>query len=359
MINWKQAVIPQAATVRDAVEALDRSATQIALVTDESGRLEGVITDGDIRRGLLAGKTLESPASEIMERNFFWARETDDQVALLATMREKEFRQVPLLDADNRIVGLRTLLDMVTPTKRSNWVVLMAGGLGQRLRPLTEDCPKPLLSVGGQPLLKTILDQFVEYGFERFYISVNYRAEMVEEYFGDGSKHGVEIRYLREDQQLGTAGAVGLMPDKVEDPIFVMNGDLLTRVDFPGMLAFHQEQKARATMAVRAFDIQVPYGVVSVDNHRITEIEEKPTHKFFVNAGIYVLDPDIAASIPQDNYLDMPTLFGQLMDKGETTAAFPIHEYWMDIGRKQDFDQANFDYHLHFQTKGDEPACKR
>ncbi|ADU62996.1 MAG: nucleotidyltransferase family protein [Pseudodesulfovibrio sp.] len=349
MKDWRKAVIPLTATVRDAVEALTLSSVQIALVARENGHLDGVITDGDIRRGLLAGKTLKSPAREVMETNFFTARESDDPAVLLATMRERDFRQVPLLDADGCLVGLRTLMDMITPPKRDNWVVLMAGGLGQRLRPLTEDCPKPLLSVGGKPLLETILGQFVEHGFEKFYISVNYRAEMVEAHFGDGSRHNVEIRYLRENEQLGTAGALGLMEEKPEAPIFVMNGDLLTRVDFPGMLDFHLAQKARATMAVRSFDIQVPFGVVQVDNHRITSIEEKPVHQFFVNAGIYVLAPDVAAAIPKGNYLDMPTLFSQLMDAGETTAAFPIHEYWMDIGRKQDFDQANCDYDMHFK----------
>ncbi|WP_319467411.1 nucleotidyltransferase family protein [uncultured Pseudodesulfovibrio sp.] len=353
MKNWKKAVIPLTSTIRDAVESLTESMAQIALVANEDMKLLGVITDGDIRRGLLAGKTLESPAQDIMETNFFTAKITEDPATLLETMREKEFRQVPLLDSEGRLVGLKNLLDMIAPPKRNNWVVLMAGGLGQRLRPLTEDCPKPLLSVGGKPLLETILEQFVEHGFRKFYISVNYRAEMVEEYFKDGSQHGVEIRYLREKEQLGTAGAVGLMPEIPEEPIFVMNGDLLTRVDFPGMLNFHSEQEARATMAVRSFDIQVPYGVVEVDNRRITAIEEKPIHQFFVNAGIYILNPDVVAAIPKNQYLDMPTLFSQLMNEGEMTSAFPIHEYWMDIGRKQDFDQANCDYDMHFRIKGE------
>ncbi|MGE4192505.1 MAG: nucleotidyltransferase family protein [Pseudodesulfovibrio sp.] len=353
MKEWTSALIPVTATVRDTAETLNRTSLQIALVADEQGCLKGVITDGDIRRGLLAGKTMESPAAEIMETEFFSAGPDDDQAALLATMRSRDIRQVPLLDGEGRVVGLRTLFDIITPARRDNWVVLMAGGLGQRLRPLTEDCPKPLLNVGNKPLLKTILDQFASYGFTKFYISVNYRADMVEDYFGDGSKHGVEIRYLREKAQLGTAGAVGLIEEKPDAPIFVMNGDLLTKVDFPGMLDFHLEQNARATMAVRRFEFQVPYGVVNVENHRITALEEKPTHKFFVNAGIYVLDPDVAAAIPKNEYLDMPSLFGRLMDKGEPTAAFPIHEYWMDIGRKQDFDQANFDYDMHFCVRED------
>jgi NDP-sugar pyrophosphorylase family protein len=224
----------------------------------------------------------------------------------------------------------------------------MAGGMGQRLRPLTEDCPKPLLSVGGRPLLETILLQFREHGFQRFFISVNYRADMVEGHFGDGDALGVTVNYLREDAPLGTAGALGALPDAPREPVFVMNGDVLTRVDFSGMLSFHREHKAAATMAVRGFEMQVPYGVVNVEDQRITAIEEKPVHRFFVNAGIYVLEPDVVAAIPKGEHLDMPALFTRLHAQGRTTAAFPVHEYWMDIGRKQDFDQANTDYGIHF-----------
>lgn len=351
MKDWQKAVIPQNAKVRDAIQALNRTGVQIALVVGEADQLVGVITDGDIRRGLLAGESLESHAADIMVTSFFSAHEDEVTAGLVAEMREREIYQVPLLNDQGKLVGLRTLFDMTKPAKRDNWVVLMAGGLGQRLRPLTEECPKPLLPVGGKPLLETIMEQFMEYGFHRFYISVNYRAEMVEQHFGDGAKLGVEIRYLREDQQLGTAGALGLLPELPEEPIFVMNGDLLTRVDFPGMLDFHRERQSKATMAVRSFEMQVPYGVVQVDDHLILGLEEKPVHQFFVNAGIYVLSPEAVGTITKNQYLDMPTLFTGLKEEGEAPAAFPIHEYWMDIGQKQDFDQANCDYELHFCAK--------
>ena len=349
MKNWRNAIIHLPATIRDAAETLTLASTQIILVTSEDDRLLGVVTDGDIRRGLLAGRTLDSPLEQVMETSFYSAREDEDTAVVLKVMRDKEFRQVPILDESGRIVGLKTLMDLTTPPSRDNWVILMAGGLGQRLRPLTENCPKPMLSVGGKPVLETIMLQFMEHGFHNFFISVNYRADMIKQHFGDGSKHGISINYLHEDKRLGTAGALGLLPSAPDEPVLVMNGDVLTRVDFPGMVEFHEKQQTSATMAVRSFEMQIPYGVVEVDDHKILRLSEKPVHHFFVNAGIYVLSPEALRSIPANEYLDMPTLFDQLREAGKPTSAFPIHEYWMDIGRKQDFDQANFEYCDHFE----------
>ena len=352
MRDWEKAIVPIDGSMRDAVQALNVGSVRVALATGPDGRLQGVITDGDIRRGLLAGKTLESPLREVLVTDFCAARPGDDDEAILAIMRSKDILQIPVLDAEGRVIGLKILGELSAPTRRENWVVLMAGGLGTRLRPLTEDCPKPLLPVGGRPLLETIMQQFLQHGFSNFYISVNYRADMVERHFGDGSRLKARIEYLREPEPLGTAGALGLLPEKPDRPVFVMNGDLLTRVDFPGMLDFHTAHAAHATMAVRGFDIQVPYGVVDVQENRIVGLEEKPVQRFFVNAGIYVLSPEVVAEIPRGVFLDMPTLFSRLMDQGRPTAAFPIHEYWMDIGRRQDFDQANCDFDLHFQPPG-------
>lgn len=349
MKDWKKAIVSIGGSVRDAVQALNEGSVRMALATSPDGRLQGVITDGDIRRGLLAGKTLESPLREVLVTDFRAARPGDDDETILATMRSRDIQQIPVLDADGRVIGLKPLGELSAPARRQNWVVLMAGGLGTRLRPLTEDCPKPLLPVGGQPLLETIMQQFLQHGFSNFYISVNYRADMVERHFGDGSRLGARIEYLREPEPLGTAGALGLLPERPDRPVFVMNGDLLTRVDFPGMLDFHTAQAAHATMAVRGFDIQVPYGVVDVHENRIVGLEEKPVQRFFVNAGIYVLSPEVVTEIPPGGFLDMPALFSRLMAQGRPTAAFPIHEYWMDIGRRQDFDQANCDFDLHFQ----------
>ncbi len=349
MKNWRKAVIHLPATIRDAAESLSNSSTQLVLVTTADNKLVGVINDGDIRRGLLNGESLESAVESIMVTTYTHAQEDDPSSVILATMREKEIRQIPILNEHDQVVGLKTLMDMTLPSRKTNWVVLMAGGQGQRLRPLTANCPKPLLSIGGRPLLETIIHQFIAHGFYRFYISVNYRAEMIQNHFGDGSNLGVEIRYIQETEQLGTAGAVGLLPEIPQEPIFVMNGDVLTSVDFPHMLNFHLEKQAQATMAVRNFTMQVPYGVVEVQDNAIISLKEKPVHHFFVNAGIYILSPASIERIPQNSYLDMPTLFEHIQNDNGLTTAFPIHEYWLDIGHKQDFDQANIDYQNLFE----------
>ena len=224
----------------------------------------------------------------------------------------------------------------------------MAGGLGTRLRPLTEDCPKPLLKIGGTPVLETILEGFINKGFDTFYISVNYKAEMIESYFGDGSRWGVNIEYLRETQRLGTAGSIRLLPEKPDLPFLVMNGDLLTKVDFAQLLEFHlNNQKlssAMATMCVREYNMQIPYGVVRQEGNRLTRLDEKPIQRFFVNGGIYVFEPDMIDLIPEDEYFDMTHLFDKMMKNNHKTVVFQIREYWMDIGHKGDFETADGEY---------------
>jgi NDP-sugar pyrophosphorylase family protein len=272
------------------------------------------------------------------------ARANDSRESILAVMRRKGLHHMPLLDEKGIVVGLDTLDDLIQTRTKDNWVVLMAGGLGSRLRPLTTDCPKPMLKVGNKPLLETILQNFIEYGFHRFYVSVNYMAEVVKAYFGDGSRWGVEIRYLQEDQRLGTAGALSLLSERPKEPMLVMNGDLLTKVNFSQLLDFHISHDAIGTMCVREYDFQIPYGVVKIDKHRITGIEEKPIQRFFVNAGIYVLEPDVLDCITVGEYFDMPTLFEKIIEQKKETVVFPIREYWLDIGHMADYERANGEY---------------
>jgi dTDP-glucose pyrophosphorylase len=348
MTDWQNAILPIDATIRDAAESLNKSALQICLVISETDELRGVVTDGDIRRGLLAGLSLEAPVKKIMNTSFTYGLDSDADATILQVMTRNEFRQLPILDKHGKLKDLKTLMRLVSPLEKENWVVLMAGGLGSRLRPLTEECPKPLLPVGGKPILETIIDQFMDQGFKCFYISLNYKGGMIRNYFGDGSRIGVTIKYIQEKQKLGTAGALGLLPRQPDAPVFVMNGDLLTRINFQEMLTFHEEQQVSATMAVRMFDMQVPYGVVNVEKSLVTAIQEKPVYQFFVNAGIYILSPQVIQDLPKNEYLDMPTLIEGLQKQGKKVAAFPVHEYWMDIGQKQDFEQANTDYCFHF-----------
>ena len=237
------------------------------------------------------------------------------------------------------------LLDELLKEKEyPNKVILMVGGLGTRLRPLTEDTPKPLLKVGGKPILETIIENFKKYGFKNFVFCVNYKAHMIEEYFGNGKKFGVNIEYVYEKERMGTAGALSLLNKVPNEPFFVMNGDLLTNINFEDMLRFHLEHNAIATMGVREYEYQVPFGVVNVKNEKILSIDEKPIHKFFVSAGVYILDSSCINMIPKDKFYDMPTLFDDILKYNDNIVSFPIREYWLDIGRLDEYEKANVEY---------------
>lgn len=336
-------VTPQT-PILEVLKIIDVNARQIALVVDQDDRLLGTVTDGDIRRGLLKGKGLNDPVSTVMNSYPTVASPYDHRDNILALMKIKKLHQIPVVDEDGRIVHVEILDHLLQPVKRDNWVVLMAGGLGTRLRPLTHDCPKPLLKVGNKPLLETILLSFIEQGFHQFFISVKYKAEMIQEYFGHGERWNVDIRYLHEKESLGTAGALSLLPEKPQEPFFVMNGDLLTKVNFEQLLDFHKTYQAQATMCVREYDHQIPYGVVKLDKQRLIGIEEKPVQRFFVNAGIYVLNPETVDHIPNNQFFDMPSLFNNLIKNNRPVIAFPIREYWLDIGRLADFERANMEF---------------
>ena len=344
-MSWDKVLIPPGASIHDAIEAIDRGSLQICLVVDTERRLLGTVTDGDIRRAILAGMDMRAPAEGIMYRTPHVGREGDAKETLLARMAAEVIRQIPLLDAEGRVVGLAYIEDLLSPPKaRENWVVLMAGGMGTRLRPLTESAPKPLLTVGDKPLLETILESFIEQNFKRFYMAVHYRADMIRDHFGDGSKWDAEIRYIEEEKRLGTAGALRLIPERPQSPMIVMNGDLLTRVNFQHLLDYHRQHGSKATMCVRAYDFRVPFGVVQIEDSRIKGIDEKPLHSFFVNAGIYVLEPEVIDRIPEGQLYDMTTLFEGIIKSEDATAVFPIHEYWLDVGRMDDLDQANKEF---------------
>lgn len=344
MKDWKQIVVSPETPLRDAIARIDGSGLQLALILDQDGRLLGILSDGDVRRAILQGCDLAVPTSSVMNGNPTAVPAHSTRNELLALMRRKVLHHIPLIDDEGRVVGLATMDDFTGVTERPNWVVLMAGGLGSRLLPLTETCPKPMLRVGGKPILENILESFSEQGFRKFFFSVNYLADAVRDYFGDGSRWGVNIRYLHEDKRLGTAGALSLLPERPREPLIIMNGDLLTKVRFDSMLNFHVEHNAHATMAVRECDFQIPYGVVQLNGSKIAAIEEKPVQRFFVNAGIYTLSPEVFAHIPEKTFFDMPTLFDKLLAAGRSTAAYPLREYWLDIGRLEELERAQLEW---------------
>jgi len=344
MNRWKEVLISPTTSILDAIKIIDASALQIALVADGEIRLLGTVTDGDVRRAILRGTPLSDQVDSIMCRDFTFVNMTETRDNILTIMKEKQFHQIPVLDENRRIVGLELLDELLSTNKRDNLIILMAGGLGTRLGPLTKECPKPLLKVGNKVVLETIIENCRAHGFHKFAISVNYKAEMIRNHCGDGSQWGVEINYIHEKKRLGTAGALGLLNQKPELPILVMNADVLTKVNFQHLVDFHSNNDAVATMCVREYDFQVPYGVVRIDKHRLLGIDEKPVHRFFVSAGIYVLNPGVLSLVPKDEYCDMPSLFEKLLENKMETTVFPIREYWLDIGKLDDFERANGEY---------------
>ncbi|MCZ4336793.1 nucleotidyltransferase family protein [Shewanella colwelliana] len=330
-------------TLRDALQLINSQALQVALVTDNNQRLLGIITDGDIRRGLLSNLSLDAKVTEVMNINPKTASPSTSKKQLLQLMKQHSILSIPLVK-NQVLVGLETLKSAQQQSHYENPVLIMAGGFGTRLKPLTDKCPKPMLKVGNRPLLEIALSNFIQAGFTNFYISTHYMPEQIKSHFGDGSQWNVNITYVHENEPLGTGGAVGLLPkDLPQLPAIVMNGDILTKVDFQLLLKFHHENNADATMCVREYDYQIPYGVISGTGNRITDMVEKPVQRFFVNAGIYVINQDIIKSVSANTYIDMPTLLEKkIADEGQVLM-FPIHEYWLDIGRMDDFKQAQVD----------------
>jgi len=346
--NWRKIVVSPTATLEETMRVIDRGAMRIALVADDSDRLLGVVTDGDIRRALLRHAPLDAPVSGIMTRAPVVAHVDDDRATRRRIMDQRGLDHLPVVDAEGRLIGLETLRDVIARPRLDNPVVLMAGGLGTRLGPLTAKRPKPLLNVGTRPILETILMSIAAAGFHRFHIAVNYRAEMIMRHFGDGSRFGVTIEYLKEERRLGTAGPLGLLPETPDLPLLVMNGDILTKVDFASLLRFHREREADATMCVREYGYEVPFGTVNVVDGYAVHLAEKPVQQFFINAGIYMLEPHLLARVPEGRYCDMPELLQTLIDDGGRLSVFPIHEYWQDIGRPEDFAQAQANFRSSF-----------
>jgi len=303
--------------------------------------LLGSITDGDIRRVVLSGAQLTDSVATAMNRAPVTIEEQDVGKKALKIMQERDLLQLPVVNAEGAVIGLKTMQDQVLKRSRENPILLMAGGFGRRLHPLTQKVPKPLLPVGNKPILETILEQLVDEGFAQFFLSVHYRSDQIEAYFGDGAKWGAQITYLREEEPLGTAGAIGLLDRaKIDKPLIVMNGDLLTRLNFGRLVDYHDDHAGSATICVREYGFQIPFGVVHGENNQLTEIIEKPVHTVFVNAGIYVLNPELLSLCTVGKPLDMPHLLQRAVADGKDVRMFPIHESWLDIGRMEEYDLA-------------------
>ncbi|MDF0518098.1 nucleotidyltransferase family protein [Bradyrhizobium yuanmingense] len=345
MKSWRKAIVGTQASVGEAIAAIESGSIQIALVLDDQNRLLGVVTDGDVRRGLLRGIALTGLATDIMNRTPVSAPATLSREDRLHLMRQRSIKQLPLVDEGGHLVVVETLDELLEPRQYPNPVLIMAGGLGERLGALTRDVPKPMLNVGGRPLLETIVRNVVQQGFGNIFISVNYKAQTIKDYFADGAAFGANIQYVHETERLGTAGALGLFATPPDLPMIVTNGDILTTINYGALLDFHNGAPAEATMAVREHKVHVPYGVVSTTDGFLQTIREKPTESWFVSAGIYVIGRSVFRHVTPGVSIDMPTVLERVIaDKGRV-AVYPIREYWLDIGRLEDFEQAHAEFH--------------
>jgi dTDP-glucose pyrophosphorylase len=337
---WRQALVPVSANLGQIIRNLDETGLQISLVVTAEGKLVGTLTDGDVRRGLLRGMNLESSVEAIVFRDPLVVPPNIGRDTVLQLMQANKVHQLPVVDADRHVMGLHVWDELMVPSQRPNTMVLMAGGEGKRLRPHTENCPKPLLPVAGRPILEHIVERAKLDGIGHFVIAVHYLGHMIEEYFGDGGRWGVRIEYLHEQSPLGTAGAISLLSPRPEEPFLVSNGDVLTDVRYGEVLEFHARHNACATMAVRLHEWQHPFGVVRTQGVDIVGFEEKPISRSHINAGIYVLEPRALDSLTASEHCDMPTLFARLQERGERAIVYPMHEPWLDVGRADDLQRA-------------------
>ncbi|MEP7294598.1 MAG: nucleotidyltransferase family protein [Burkholderiales bacterium] len=339
--DWHRfAVLPQAPLI-DALRVIDKEAQQFALVVAD-GRLLGLVTDGDIRRALVRGLGTDARIEEAMNVSPILGTLAEGPAGWRLKLRRHQIRHLPVVD------DLRQMQHLVTDQSgravRDNWTVLMAGGLGTRLRPITETIPKPMIDVGGRPILETIVDTLAHYGFRKLFLSVNYRADVIESHFRDGSAYGMEIQYLRETTQLGTAGALAMLPQIPISPILVMNGDVLTGLDFGGFLDDHIQESASITVGVREHVSQIPYGVMDVEGDRVLGIREKPEIRSTVSAGIYALSPEVLPLVPGGLFFDMPTLILKSIEADQRVRAHMIDDYWIDVGRLDDLERARLKF---------------
>ena len=344
MLNFLDICIKPNSTIEDAIKTIEQGKVKISLILDSNDKFLGTLNDGDIRRAILSGKNLKNSIRDIFQANAIYSDISLSKKALVSLCIENQVSQIPILDKNKKVIGLFVLDEVFLKNKYKNTVVLMVGGLGKRLMPLTEELPKPMLKVGNNPILQTIIEGFSKDGFTNFIMCLGYKSDIIQNYFKDGKAFGVNIEYVVESKRMGTAGALTLINKRMTEPFFVMNGDILTNVNYEQLLDFHEANNAMATMCVREYDIEVPYGVVEVNNENILSIEEKPTHKFFVNSGIYLLNPNCIDLIPDNKLYDMPSLFEKLISNREKVISFPLQEYWIDIGRSSEYEQANREY---------------
>ena len=342
----EKCLIYEKGDIKKAISAIEKGGLKIALVLNNKNQLLGTICDGDIRRGLLTGLSIESPLSKVIKKECIVAYPTSSRTEIIKLMKDNGITQIPIISDNGELIGLE-ILEEILPNENSfsnsNNALLMAGGRGTRLKPLTDDCPKPLIRLNGKPILEIILEKCIEEGINNFFISIHYLGEMIIDYFGDGSKWNVNIEYVKEDKPLGTAGALSLLPKDLKNPILIINGDVLTKTNIVDLFYYHSTNNADITICAREHVLNSPYGVLEVEGIKFKSIIEKPSFKQLVNAGIYILNPEIINLIEHNKYLDMPDLISRSKSNLKNIVVYPVHEYWLDIGRPESLNKANYD----------------
>jgi len=339
--RWQNALLPISATLTQTIENLNKLGIKIVLCVHEDGRLYGSITDGDLRRGLSRGLTMENTIDEIANTSPLVVLEGTEREVVRGLMLVNKVQQIPVVDASHRPVGLHLWDEVDTPPQRDNLIVIMAGGKGTRLRPFTENCPKPMLNIAGKPMLQHIIERARSQGFGRFVLSLNYLGDQIRDHFGDGSAYSVAIKYVNEDDPLGTAGALSILDPKPDKPFVVTNGDVLTDINYGELIDFRTHHEAEAVMAVRLHEWTNPFGVVEMDGVDIRGFTEKPVSRSHINAGVYSFAPQALDHLERGRHCDMPKLFDMLREAGRRTVAYPMHEPWLDVGRPSDLERAN------------------
>jgi len=340
MLDPQKLFVPPSLSALQAMYSIETGGAQLALVVDEQGILLGTLTDGDIRRGLLNGQRLDSTVDLMMNRNFRFIYNTEDELHGLNLMRQDQLLQMPILDSKGCVVKVLLLDDLNKQKILPNTAVIMAGGLGTRLRPFTDNCPKPMLPIHGKPMLEILLDQCISSGFRKFYFSVNYLKDNIINYFGDGEAWNVEINYLIEEAPLGTAGSLALLPTNIECPLLVMNGDVLTRLNLKQLLDFHTAYESSSTICVREHITTLPFGVVEANGADLVGFKEKPSYTQLINTGIYIIEPSILSMLSPNTALDMPALLESVRIAGKRVTIYPLHEPWIDVGTPESLQKA-------------------
>lgn len=334
--DWKKISLKSESSIRNAMQVLDETGLRIILVADSKDRLLGTVTDGDIRRGFLKGVSINSEVTCVMNKNPVCAHSSYSSEKIYSIMERTGMLCIPVLEDDKTIIGFETI-NRIDEANDETSVVLMAGGFGKRMMPLTKNLPKPMLPLNNKPIIHHIIDQLKICNFKNFFITTHYKSNMIIDYLHQINNLDVNIQFVEEERPLGTAGSLSLLKGKINSDFIVINSDLLIKINFSNFLSFHKNHGEIATLGVRKHIYQVPYGVVSIDDTSATDIIEKPTYTHFISAGVYCFKKDIFSFIDFNKYLDMPDLLKQIICTNENISTFPIHEFWADIGSVQDY----------------------